>query len=193
MRYEMDKYTLKKKEIVDVMVSLMDEEGLKKVTVKDICKTANISIGSFYHYFESKDSIVEDMYKLMDEFFLVNESKIKSHEMVSEQIIGFVNHFGIYVEKWGYYGNLLIMSSSVKVKNQNHNSDRAVYSILKSIIEEGIANKQFKVSIDVDELVAIIFALMRGHLLEWIKREHDYKVREKMVTHTKYIVGYLCI
>ena len=113
--------------------------------------------------------------------------------MVSEQIIGFVNHFGIYVEEWGYYGNLLIMSNSVKVKNQNHNSDRAVYSILKSIIEEGIANKQFKVSIDADELVAIIFALMRGHLLEWIKREPDYKVREKMVSHTKFIVGYLCV
>lgn len=189
----MDKYTLKKKEIVDVMVSLMDEEGLKKVTIKDICKAANISVGSFYHYFESKDSIVEDMYKLMDEFFLVNESKIKSYERVSEQIISFVNHFGIYVEEWGYYGNLLIMSSSVKVKNQNHNSNRIVYSILKSIIEEGIANKQFKGDIDIDELVVIIFAVMRGHLLEWIKKEPDYKVREKMVTHIKYIVGYLCV
>ena len=41
----------KKKIIVDVIVKLMDEEGMKNVTIKDICDQANISVGAFYHYF----------------------------------------------------------------------------------------------------------------------------------------------
>ena len=83
MFYKMEKSVRRKQELIGIIVNLMDEEGLKNVTVKDICEAANISIGAFYHYFQSKDAIVDEMFFLMDEFFLVNQQNILQHPTVA--------------------------------------------------------------------------------------------------------------
>jgi AcrR family transcriptional regulator len=179
----------KKKSIVDVIANLMDEEGLKNVTIKDICEEANISVGSFYHYFTSKDSIVQEMYKLMDEYFLLNKDNICSHFTANEDIIDFVTHFGLYAEQWGYYANLLVMKTSIADDALHSNRQRRkIYNVLTEIIETGIREKFFKISIDADDLASTIFVLMRGYLLEWTKKGHDYPVREKMVRQVEWLL-----
>ncbi|SHE41448.1 TetR/AcrR family transcriptional regulator [Tissierella praeacuta] len=189
MSYEMERSVRRKQELINIIVNLMDEEGLKNVTVKDICEAANISIGAFYHYFQSKDAIVDEMFILMDEFFLVNQQSILEHPTAAEQIIDFVNHFGIYVEEWGYYANLLIMRSHMT--KSDYNRQRRLYGILEEIIIEGINNGEFKVKIDPKELITMIFVIIRGYLLEWINREHSYPVRGNMVKEVTYLINFL--
>lgn len=180
----------KKKNIVDVIVNLMDEEGLKNVTIKDICEEADISIGSFYHYFSSKDSIVQEMYQLMDEYFLLNKDNICSHFTANEDILDFVAHFGLYVEQWGYYANLLVIRTSVEESAKgNSNEQRKIYNVLKEIINTGIEDKFFKISIDADDLASTIFVIIRGYLLEWTKRGADYPVKDNMVRQVMYILN----
>ncbi|MEW8972686.1 MAG: TetR/AcrR family transcriptional regulator [Tissierellaceae bacterium] len=192
MDYEMGKYTKKKKEIVDIIVNLMDEDGLKNITIKEICEATNISIGAFYHYFKSKDSIADDMYCLMDEFFMVNKSTIKNHLSTAEKVIDFVNHFGMYVEEWGFYANLFIMRSSIQNTTKKiYKSKREIYKILEEIIQEGIEKGDFRVEIEPSELTTMIFVIIRGYLLEWIKREENYPVKENMVKHATYLMNYL--
>ncbi len=186
--YEIDKHTRKKMEIINGIVGMMDESGLKNITIKDICRVTNISVGSFYHYFQSKDSIARDMYSLMDEFFLANESNIRKFAHVSEQIISFVEHFGVYVEEWGYYGNLFILHSSLEDIKENRTYDRKIVKILKSLLQEGIDKEQFKVSLGVDDLFTMVFVIIRGYLLEWGKGEKDYPVKDKMVEHTRILM-----
>lgn len=180
---------LKKKAIVDVIVKLMDEEGLKNVTIKDICDEAHISVGAFYHYFTSKDSIPLEMYELMDEFFLFYKEDIFNHSTAVEDIVDFVRHFGIFVEQWGYYANLLIIRYSVDKMSVNNNLPRKIYGILKEIIMTGIDEKQLSLRIDPDELASTIFVIIRGYLFEWVKKGQDYPVREKMVKHTEWLLS----
>lgn len=183
----------KKKTIVDVIVNLMDEEGLKNVTIKDICEKAGISIGSFYHYFNSKDSIVQEMYQLMDEYFLLNKDNICSHFSACDDIIDFVTHFGLYVEQWGYYANLLVIRTSVEeAAKGSSNQQRKIYNVLKDIIDTGIEDKFFKISIDDDDLASTIFVIIRGYLLEWTKQEADYPVKDNMVRQVKYLLNSIC-
>lgn len=180
----------KKKNIVDVIANLMDEEGLKNVTIKDICEEADISIGSFYHYFSSKDSIVREMYQLMDEYFLMNKDNICSHFTANEDILDFVGHFGLYVEQWGYYANLLIIRTSVEeAAKGNTFEQRKIYNVLKEIIITGIEDKFFKISIDADDLASAIFVIIRGYLLEWTKRGADYPVKDNMVRQVMYLLN----
>lgn len=180
----------KKKTIVDVIANLMDEEGLKNVTIKDICEEADISIGSFYHYFSSKDSIVQEMYQLMDDYFLLNKDNICSHFTANEDILDFVAHFGLYVEQWGYYANLLVIRTSVEeAAKGNSNEQRKIYNVLKEIIHTGIEDKFFKISIDADDLASTIFVIIRGYLLEWTKRGVDYPVKDKMVRQVTYFLN----
>lgn len=180
---------LKKKAIVDVIVKLMDEEGLKNVTIKDICDEAHISVGAFYHYFSSKDSIPLEMYELMDEFFLFYKEDIFNHPTAVEDIVDFVHHFGIFVEQWGYYANLLIIRYSVDKMSDNNSLPRKIYGILKEIIITGINEKQLSLRIDSDELASTIFVVIRGYLFEWTKQGQDYPVKENMVKHTEWLLS----
>lgn len=180
----------KKKTIIDVIVNLMDEEGLKNVTIKDICENADISIGSFYHYFSSKDSIVQEMYQLMDEYFLLNKDNICSHFSANEDIIDFVTHFGLYVEQWGYYANLLVIRTSLEEAAKGSlNQHRKIYNVLKDIINIGIEDKFFKISIDDDDLASAIFVILRGYMLEWTKRGVNYPVKDNMVRQVNYLLN----
>lgn len=180
---------LKKKAIVDVIVKLMDEEGLKNITIKDICDEAHISVGAFYHYFTSKDSIPLEMYELMDKFFLFYKEDIFNHSTAAEDILDFVRHFGMFVEQWGYFANLLIIRYSVERLPDNNNLPRKIYGILKEIIMIGIEEKQLSLRIDPDELVSTVFVLIRGYLLEWTKKGQNYPVKENMVKHTEWLLS----
>lgn len=168
----------------------MDEEGLKNVTIKDICENADISIGSFYHYFGSKDSIVQEMYQLMDEYFLLNKDNICSHFSASEDIIDFVTHFGLYVEQWGYYANLLAIRTSLEEAAKGSlYQHRKIYNVLKDIIDIGIEDKFFKISIDDEDLTSTIFVIIRGYMLEWTKRGANYPVKDNMIRQVKYLLN----
>lgn len=179
----------KKKIIVDVIVKLMDEEGMKNVTIKDICENANISIGAFYHYFSSKDSVVDEMYQLMDEYFLYNKNSIASHFTTSEDIIDFASHFGLFIEQWGYYANLLIIKTSIENSaKSNPTQQRKIYEVLKDIILIGIEEKNFSLPIEMDDFISTIFVTIRAYLFEWVKKGNDYPVRENMVRHMKWLM-----
>lgn len=189
MKYNLSETLLKKKAIVDVVANLMDEEGLKNVKIKDICDGANISVGAFYHYFRSKESIAKEMYELMDEYFMFNYEDIISHSDSIEDILDFVSRFGEFVEQWGYYANLLIMRYSIENrKNQEFNSSRKTNDVLNSIIKSGIENKHFLIIIDPNDLAKAILVLIRGYLLEWVKVGDDYPVKENMLKHTKWLL-----
>lgn len=48
----------KKREIFDVAVGLIQKSGYDNVTVKDICEAADISNGSFFYHFKTKEDLL---------------------------------------------------------------------------------------------------------------------------------------
>lgn len=52
----------KKKEIRQKAVALFQKDGYEKVTVNDIAKASGISKNTFYYYFDSKESIILDLF-----------------------------------------------------------------------------------------------------------------------------------
>nr|WP_307906030.1 TetR/AcrR family transcriptional regulator [Clostridium botulinum] len=60
-----------KKKLYDISTELMKTKGYDNVTIQEICKKAGVSVGSFYHYFESKNDIFIELYKIADDFFMI--------------------------------------------------------------------------------------------------------------------------
>ena len=44
--------------LIDALLSLMMEENYNKITIKEICKKADLSRQTFYNFFEQKDDII---------------------------------------------------------------------------------------------------------------------------------------
>ncbi|WP_259596222.1 TetR/AcrR family transcriptional regulator [Clostridium botulinum] len=59
-----------KNKIYNIATNLMQKEGYDNITIQNICEKAEVSVGSFYHYFESKNDILIELYKKADHFFL---------------------------------------------------------------------------------------------------------------------------
>jgi len=50
-----------KTRLLDAAERLMLAKGFSATTVDDICETAKLTKGSFFHYFESKDELGEEL------------------------------------------------------------------------------------------------------------------------------------
>lgn len=75
---------LTKKKIFDTTMLLIKKKGYGKITIREICQSAQISIGTFYIYFTSKDEILWEIYDKIDQ-------KVKFADSVSGQpVIGLI-------------------------------------------------------------------------------------------------------
>jgi TetR/AcrR family transcriptional repressor of nem operon len=55
----LDDYNAKRNEILDTALGLIDTLGYDRMTVNDLLAKLGISRGAFYHYFETKQSVLE--------------------------------------------------------------------------------------------------------------------------------------
>lgn len=58
-----DNLSEKKQAILDSMLSLVDEHGLLGVPMSLLAKKAGVAAGTIYHYFESKDAIILELFE----------------------------------------------------------------------------------------------------------------------------------
>ena len=58
-----------REKIIDTAISIIRENGADALTVRNVCDTAGLSIGTFYHYFRDKDDLM--MYFLKETSFIV--------------------------------------------------------------------------------------------------------------------------
>lgn len=77
-----------KNKIIEKSYELFMEKGYEKVSVNDIIGAANISKGGFYHYFSSKEDLLEEIALLYikDRFSLIDSIDIKKANKLSDVI-----------------------------------------------------------------------------------------------------------
>ena len=82
-----------KQKIFDAALSLIQEKGYEYVTVSNVCQTAKVSVGSFYHHFGNKDELLSYYFVAGYERYK-NESQPPESDDFIEQILYI---FGLYV------------------------------------------------------------------------------------------------
>ena len=56
-------------DIYNAAVELIDSEGLDKISVRKICRMANISTGTFYHYYPTKGDLINRLIDHMENYY----------------------------------------------------------------------------------------------------------------------------
>src|SRR5215468_5442815 len=56
-----------RRRIYDVALELFREKGFEQTTMRDIARRADVALGAAYYYFASKEAIVLDFYREMQE------------------------------------------------------------------------------------------------------------------------------
>lgn len=123
---------------------ILDREW-SQVSVQDIAQHANVSIGTFYNYFDSKDTALMDVRKVLsDVLFRDLDLLLSTHEAVDKRLTLLVKYFinlTIAKPKWASY---LYGGNSFKERLEG-----GIHNALSAILIEGVSKRVFKLN-DID-------------------------------------------
>ncbi len=82
-----------KNKIYKVSITLFEKYGYDNVHIKDIAKGADISVGTFYHYYKSKEDVFYEIYVRADQYFDTTVREELKEEYSVDRIIEFFDYY----------------------------------------------------------------------------------------------------
>jgi len=169
-----------KNKIYDTAVRLLKEGRFNHIKVDDICKEAQVSIGSFYNSFSSKNDIFIEIYRVADEYFLNAVKKALESGNTIERII---RYFDIYSE-YNLHQGVDFVKNLYHVNNYLFISKgRPMQNVLLDLIAEGQRSGDLKNTASPGEIVEFLFVCARGVVYDWCLHNGDYDLTERMNTY----------
>jgi len=160
-----------KQRIFHAAKMILQEKGFESLSIKNICKEAGVSNGSFYHHFDSKEDLLS-FYIEEQPVIDVNLSQIPSSaEEMKEAIIQVYLHYAAYCRELGARFVENYYTPRNQALNPAKRSERP-YPIVtvRSYLENAIAAKIISSSLTIEEITTDIRMLIIGNVFEWCLR-----------------------
>jgi TetR/AcrR family fatty acid metabolism transcriptional regulator len=169
-----------KNKIYNATFELIKSQGLQNVTVEAICLKAEVSVGSFYNSYKSKNDILMDIYIRADEYFLDTIEKKLKEGSFSDRILMFFDYYAKYNVSNGldFVKQLYSTENNLFIK-----SGRPMQVILQNIIEEGQKCGQLSTEMSSVEIVEYLFIAARGICFDWCLHNGEYDLDKFMVDY----------
>lgn len=143
----------RKQEFLEIALELFYQKGFENATINDIIEEAGVSKGAFYHYFNSKEEVLETIARQYVEKKLNVIEKIAGQgdlnslekiNQISEDMFGFkMRHAEM---RWKIY-KITARNNNIKLENQileySLELSRPIYN---KIIMQGIAEGTFNIN-----------------------------------------------
>lgn len=134
----------KRKRITDAVIKEFMERPNEKVSINRIIKTAEISRGSFYQYFDDKVDLIEIITKTMFE-----ESSNKAKKILK---LSCGDLFVMYIKMFDYFGDYSSQKQTMKIMRNIVDSFKAnddlVSEYLKNRFNIALSNNEIYLMVD---------------------------------------------
>jgi AcrR family transcriptional regulator len=111
-----------RKELLNKCFSIFTRKGFSSVTMREIAAEIGVSTGTLYHYFPTKESIMEHM------FSYVQETNVNEFLSVTEKVESIAEKLDLFVEKWkefgSFYQSVMLLSIDVLRNVSSENSEK---------------------------------------------------------------------
>lgn len=165
--------------IFHVFLNLMKEKKFENITIEDICKKANVSVGTFYHYFSSKEDIYKKLFQQIEENLHVELEKIDQHTTMQTTILTFFQCIAEYTTKLELHINLLNDFN----KRSFIYEPSLIYEALNGFVYKGQLEKELTNDMSVEEITTYLFTIARGLILDWCLLDGKYSLEKRMNTY----------
>lgn len=174
-----------KNKIYETAVELLKKGHFNQIKVEDICKEANVSIGSFYNSFNSKNDIFIEIYRVADEYFLNSvKNDLKSGDVI-DRIIQFFKFYAEYNMGQGvqFIRNLYHVDNHLFISK-----GRPMQKVLLNLIEEGQKSGKVKTDSSPEEIVDFLFICTRGIVYDWCLHHGSYNLADRIGIYIKRLI-----
>lgn len=166
-----------KKLILDAALTLVRKKGFAATSIRDICKAAKVSIGAFYHYFPSRDALLNDAFfhfdvTLTEEMFAHYDSMppLDALRQVLLDQTAFTANEG-YAIITEYYRALLQGSHRDAVS-----PERLYYQAVRKYVQRAQAEGVFAQALSSTSITEFLIKFVRGCLVDWCLHNGNYDV-----------------
>lgn len=180
-----------KENIFQAAIYLFGKDGFSSVTVEDITRFAKVSKGTFYTHFASKDNVLVEQFKLIDEQYEKAYEQLDKCSHAKDQIKVIVdtmcdyvqNVCGVSIIQVVYMNQISPAKKTIILDNQN----RSIYRILNDIVDRGIKNGQIRGDIDRATLTKYIIREFRGMIYDWCMSNASFDLIEEGKKYAEYM------
>lgn len=181
-----------KTHIFDTAIRLIKKNGYDQTNISDICREAGVSTGAFYHYFESKQAILNELYIRADYFF---ENYMKTRGKPENSIDDAKKYMSAYIHfvtLEGISNGIDMCRNLYTPKNQLFVKEgRSMQTLLEQIIRDGQIQNEISRRFTPKDWVDFIFSVLRGVIFDWVLRSGSYDIevyaRHHIVCLGKYL------
>ena len=167
--------------IVSAAWKLFYQQGYDNTTVEEIIAESGTSKGSFYHYFEGKDSLLSSLSYLFDE----------KYEELMDQIPTQMNSFDALMllnrELFAMIENSIsldllarLYSSQLITRGEKHLLDhnRTYFKVLRRVMLEGQERGELRGDVSVSEMVRVYSMCERALIYDWCLSGGGYSLMQ---------------
>lgn len=156
--------------------NLMKKKGFNEISIEDISKKAGVSVGTFYHYFKSKNDILYEVYQRADNYFKDVPNRMKSENSM-EQIVEYFQYYAKYADQSniGFTAHLYSIENKFFLKK-----GRLMQTILEDIIRQGQEKNEIIKLKPPEEIVDLLFLIARGVIFDWVLKDGNYNLEDRM-------------
>ncbi|MCQ2547374.1 MAG: TetR/AcrR family transcriptional regulator [Clostridia bacterium] len=181
-----------KGKIVSAAWKLFYEQGYEETTIEDILFEAEVSRGTFYHYFESKDALLGSLSFLFDEKYVELEPELDKFDSEMEKLL-FLNAelFNMIENTVAIELLVQLLSSQLVTKGDKHLLDRSryYYKLLRKIFIAGQASGEFTEELSANELVKMYAITERSLMYDWCLCNGEYSLKSYSTRMMPYFMG----
>jgi AcrR family transcriptional regulator len=170
---------ISKEKIFNTSLELITEKGFDNITVDEICRTAGVAKGLFYHYFKSKADIIIEIYKQVDYYYENEIQNIIQEGTIRQKIILFLEIQINYAHERGVdlvrqvYKSQMESGSDFLVSE-----DRVLFLKLKELIYTGQQKGEIRTEISDTEITRLLLRFSRGLMYDWCLHGGNYNLLE---------------
>lgn len=169
----------RRSEIIETVIPLLNSIPFEELSVNDICASAGISVGSFYHYFTKKSDLLVGLLGLIDEYLECNVYDLINDEDEIANLRRFAIEWASYVDAHGLERSKLI--SSVEPANADMGGNkRSCVVFLEALIKRGQAKGQITREYEPTTLTELYLLALRGITTDWSRNNGQYDLVGKM-------------
>ncbi|MBO0959930.1 TetR/AcrR family transcriptional regulator [Neobacillus sp. MM2021_6] len=170
-----------KEKIYKVALKLFIEHGFENVSINDITQQVGMAKGTFYTHFKSKDQIIVDHYRKIDDHYEDTFQVLTNIESNYERVMLILKEGFLYTEKIGKELLRVVLISQISGKEDIPfvmDSRRKIYKILLELVRNGQQNGEFSLEHEANKIVVSILQHYSGVYMRWCLLDEEDSLTE---------------
>ena len=168
-----------KAKIVNAAWKLFYEQGYENTSVEEIVYESGTSRGSFYHYFEGKDDLLNSLSDLFDSKYEELQNNLPDDMSCFEKLMYLNNELFRMMENETPFELVSRLYSSQMTTNGSKSlldHNRVYYKLLRKIVAQGQNSGEFRSDISLNETLKAYALCERAIISDWCMCNGEYSL-----------------